>query len=62
MSGCLLADIHMCVFCSHYEDDFEPEEEDMFHEANNPSSMNQRPRPSSPEEDIYDFSPRDLGY
>ncbi|XP_064614915.1 serine/threonine-protein phosphatase 2A regulatory subunit B'' subunit beta-like isoform X2 [Liolophura sinensis] len=46
----------------HYEDDFEPEEEDMLHEVNDPSNMNQRPRPTSPEEDIYDFSPRDLGY
>ena len=58
-----------CFSCSAYEDDFEGDDEEIptipsdsaLHLAD-PPQRKLRPQTSSPEDDIYDFNTKDLGY
>ena len=49
-----------------YEDDFEPEDDEPVSGRADPTlnenKTKNRARASSPEDDIYDFSNKDLGY
>ena len=64
-----LCHVYFSLSCRNYEDDFEADEDDELQvlesdkfQLDDPPQRKGKPRPNSPEDDIYDFTDPNLGY